>query len=120
MADAAQKGREMLNEAERTVEERIAAADQKLNEAQNILDEAQEKQTEMIKSAQLAAKQERDRYEHGLINLEMQKSELCALWMKLNLPCRQSPCRESRSGMSMRPSRPGKTQRMHFERELQS
>lgn len=76
VAEAAQKGRDLLDETERTVSARIAAAAQKLNEAQSVLDEAQTKSAEIVKNAQLAARHERDRYEQGLENLEMQKSEL--------------------------------------------
>lgn len=76
VTEAAQKGRELLDETERTVSARISAAEQKLTEAQNVLDEAQAKGTEIVKNAQLAARCERDRYEHGLESLEMQKSEL--------------------------------------------
>ncbi|MBM6920920.1 hypothetical protein H6A12_07125 [Phocea massiliensis] len=75
LAEAAQAGRDLLAKTRETIAQKNAACDEKEAHADQMLKEAQQKSDQMLKDAKIAVKHEHERYEKGLRDLELQKSE---------------------------------------------
>lgn len=76
LAEAAQAGRDLLAQTRETIAQKTAACDEKEARVKQMLSEAQQKSDQMLRDAKIAVRHEHERYEKGLRDLELQKSEL--------------------------------------------